>query len=60
MKKVIENQYVFRGYFKVRQEVNDEIQTSISYIKYELKNSTEKNILGKKERKNNFGCMVMD
>ena len=49
-KKVIENQYVFRGDFKVRQEVNDEIQTSISYIKYELKNSTEKNILVKKRK----------
>ena len=47
MKKVIENQYVFRGDFKVRQEVNDEIQTSISYIKYELQNYIENNIIGK-------------
>ena len=36
MKKVIEYQYVFRSDFKVRQEVNDGIQTSISYIKDEL------------------------
>ena len=50
MKKVIENQYVFRGDFKVRQEVNEELQTSISYIKYEFKNSTENNILGKKRK----------
>ena len=39
MKKVIEYQYVFRSEFKVIQEVNDVIQTSISYIKYELQNA---------------------
>ena len=59
-KKVIEYQYVFRSDFNVRQEVNYRIQTSISYIKDELQNSIENNILDKKRRKNNFGCMVMD
>ena len=39
IKKVIEDQYVFRTDFRVRQEVNDEIKTSISYIKDELQNS---------------------
>ena len=47
MKQVIEDQYVFRSEFQFRQEVNDGIQTSISYIKYELQNSIEKNIRGK-------------
>ena len=47
MKKVIEDQYVFRSDFKVRQEVNDEIQTIIFYIKYKLQNYIENNILGK-------------
>ena len=47
MKKVIEDQYVFRGDFRVRQEVNDEIQTIISYIKDELQISIERNISGK-------------
>ena len=36
MKKVIEDLNVFRKYFRVRQEVSDEIQTSISFIKAEL------------------------
>ena len=38
MKKVIENQYVFRSEFNVRQEVNDGIKTSISYINDDLQN----------------------
>ena len=46
-KKVIEDKYMFRSDFKVRQEVNDETQTSISYIKDDLQNYIEKNILGK-------------
>ena len=50
MKKVIEDQYVFRSDFKVRQDVNDEIQTSISYIKDELQNPIENNILGKTKK----------
>ena len=47
MKKVIEYQYVFRRDFKVRQEINDKIQTIISYIKYEVQISIENNIIGK-------------
>ena len=52
MKKVIEDQYVFRSEFKIRQEVNDGIETSISYIKYEIQNSIENNILGKRKKVN--------
>ena len=59
MKKVIKYQYVFRKYFKVRQEVIDEIQIGIYYIKDELQITIEKNIFGKRG-KNHFGCMVMD
>ena len=47
VKKVIEYRYVFRSEFKVRIEVNDGIQTSISHIKDELQNSTEKNVIDK-------------
>ena len=36
IKKVIEDQYVLIIYFRIRQEVNDEIQKSIYYIKDEL------------------------
>ena len=54
MKKVIEDQHVFRGYFKVRQEVNDEIQTIISYIKYELQIFIENNIIGKTRKEKSF------
>ena len=45
MKKVIENQNVFRGEVMVGQEVIDGIQRSISYIKDELQNSIENNLL---------------
>ena len=48
MKKEIEYQNVFRSKVKVRQEVNDGIQRIISFIKYELQNSIENNISGKK------------
>ena len=51
MKKVIEDQYVFRSDFNVRQEVNYGIQTSISYIKYEIQNSIENNKIGKTRKK---------
>ena len=44
MKKLIEDQDVFRRDFRVRQEVSDEIQTIISFIKEELKHSIENNI----------------
>ena len=54
MKKAIDDQYVFSRDFKVRQEVNDEIQTSISYIKDELQNFIENNILGKTRKERLF------
>ena len=50
MKKEIEYQNVFRSKVKVRQEVNDGPQKSISYIKDELQNLIEKNILRKTKR----------
>ena len=51
-KKVIDEQNVFRSEAMVRKEVNDEIQRSISYIKYELQNSIKNNILeGRKKGK---------
>ena len=42
---------VFRKDFWVRQEVSDEIQTNISFIKYDLQTSTEKNISCNKSKK---------
>ena len=54
MKKLIEDQYFFRRDCRVRQEVNDEIQTSISFIKYELKISIENNIFCKKRKRKSF------
>ena len=53
MKKLIEYQYVFRRYFKVIQEVNDEIQTNFYYIKDELQNSIDNNIIVKTRKKKN-------
>ena len=44
MKKVIEDQNLFRSEVVGRQEVNDGIQRSISYIKDKLQTSIE-NIL---------------
>ena len=60
VKKVIEYRYVFRSEFKVRREVNDGIQTIISYIKDELQNYIENNLLGKRKRENHYGCMLLD
>ena len=60
MKKVIDEQNVFRSEVMVRKEVNDEIKRSISYIKDELQISIERNVLERRKRKNHFGCMVMD
>ena len=53
-KKVIEDQYVFRSNFKARQEVNDEIKTSDSYIKDEHQISIENNIIGEKRKEKSF------
>ena len=47
MKKAIEDNYVFRSDFKIIQEFNDGIKTRISFIKDELQNFIENNILGK-------------
>ena len=49
-KKVIEDQHVFRSEFEVIQEVNDGIQTSVYYIKYDIQNSIEDNILGRRKK----------
>ena len=49
-KKLIEDMNVFRKYFRVRQEVSDEIQTSISFIKDEPQNSIENNTSCKKRK----------
>ena len=46
--KVIDDLNVCRKVFRARQDVSDEIQTRISFIKYELQNSIENNISGKK------------
>ena len=45
MKKVSDEKKVFRSEIMVRKEVNDEIQRIISFIKYELQSSIEKNVL---------------
>ena len=50
MKKVIEDLNVFRRYLRVRQEVIDEIQTSIYFLKDELQISI-KNIISCKKGK---------
>ena len=60
MKKVIEDQNMFRSEVMVRQEVNDGIQTIISYIKYELQNTIENNLLERRKEGSHFGCKVMD
>ena len=44
MKKVIEDMNVFRKYFRFRQDVSDELQKSIYFIKYELQTSVETHI----------------
>ena len=60
MKKVIENKNVFRNKVMVGQEVNDVIQRSISYIKDELQNYIENNLVEPRKKRNHFSCMVMD
>ena len=52
MKKVMDEQNVFRSEVMVIKEVNDEIQKNISYTKDELQNYIENNILeGRKKEK---------
>ena len=48
MKKVIEYQNSFRSEVMVRQEFNNRIQRIISYIKDELRNFIEDNLLKKR------------
>ena len=54
MKKVIEDQNMFRIEVKVRQEGNGEIQRSISYIKYYLQNSIENSLLERRKKGKSF------
>ena len=54
MKKVLEYLNVFRKDFRVRQEVNYEIQTSIYFIKDELRTSIGNNISCKKIKEKSF------
>ena len=44
MKQVIDEKTVFRSEIITKKEVNDEIQRSVSFIKYELQSVIEKNI----------------
>ena len=60
MKKAIDEKNVFRSEVMVGKYINNEIKRSISYIKYELQISIEKNVLEEEKIKNHFGCMVMD
>ena len=55
MKKVIEYLNIFRIYFRVRQEVIDEIQTRNYFIKDELQTSIENHISCDKKKKMYFG-----
>ena len=50
MKKVIEDLNVFRKYFRVKQEVGDEIQMGNYFIKYEIQTSIETNISCKNQK----------
>ena len=54
MKKEFEDQHVFRSEFNLRQEINDGIQTCNYYIKDELQNSIEDNIMGKRKKERSF------
>ena len=60
MKKVSYEKTMFRSEIMLRKEVNDEIQRSISYIKYKLQNSIKNNLLEGRKKENHSGCMVMD
>ena len=54
MKKVIEYQNLFRSEVMVRQKVNYGIQRIISYIKYELQNYIENNLLERRKKGKSF------
>ena len=53
-KKVIDEQNVFRSEVMVRNEVNDEIKRSISYIKDELQNFIENNVPEGRKKEKSF------
>ena len=59
MKNVRDEKNEFRSEGMVGEDINDEIQRSISYSKDELQNSIKKIFWRGGIRKNNFGCMVM-
>ena len=54
MKKVIEDKNLLISGVKVGQEVNDEKQRIISYIKDELQNSIQNNLLKKRKKGKSF------
>ena len=60
MKKVIEDLNVLRKYSRVRQYVNYDIQTIISFIKYGIQTSIETHISCKKAKENYFGLIGMN
>ena len=53
-KKVFEDMNILRKKLRVRQEVSDEIKTSIFLIEYDLQSSIGKNIYCKKAKENLF------
>ena len=55
MKKVIEDQNMFRSEVMVRQEVSNKIQTSISLLDMSFKLLLKIIYFVKKESKNHFG-----
>ena len=54
MKKVIEYLNIFRKDLRVRKYFNDEIQKSISFIKYELQTFIKTHMSCKKGKENIF------
>ena len=54
MKKLIEDLNVFRKYFRGKQDVSDEIQISIYFIKYDIQTYIENNISCKKAKEKLF------
>ena len=54
MKKIFEYMNVFRKYFRARQDVSDEIQISIYFIKNDLQIFIDTNLSCKKAKENLF------
>ena len=59
MKKVIKYLNVFTIFFRVRQDVSNENQTIVSFIKDELQTFIETNITSKKKKEKPF-CLNRD